>query len=295
MRKLVRRLALLAVFLAATSCDSGSMGPTPTPGPLPSTTAVFVGAGDVAECGSRGTEATAALLDGIGGTVFTAGDNAYPHGTTEEFLRCYDPTWGRHKGRTYPVPGNHDYDQPGAAPYYTYFGPRAGPPGLGYYSYNLGAWHIVALNSNVPAGEGSAQLAWLRDDLASTPTRCLAAVWHHPLFTSGPNPVQPEMRIAWRVLREAGAEFVVTGNDHLYERFTPADEFGRPLADGIRQFIVGTGGAPLYSFAAIHPESQARASVWGVIKFTLSPESYTWEFVPIAGESFRDTGTVLCH
>ena len=302
MRNLIRRFGVLSVLVTAVACGGGGGGSSPSASapssilsPKSGETAVLVGAGDIAQCGSRGTEATAVLLDTIGGVVFTTGDHAYQNGTAEQFEHCYHPTWGRHRSRTRPVPGNHDYEQAGGGPYYDYFGSRAGAAGLGYYSFDAGNWHIVALNSVIPAGEGSAQLMWLRDDLAETSSRCLAAIWHHPLFSSGPNPPQAEMRAAWRVLQEAGAEFVVNGHDHLYERFAPADEVGRPMANGIREFIVGTGGAPLYGFAAIHPASEARGSAWGVMKFTLRPDAYTWEFVPIAGESFRDTGTAACH
>ena len=292
MHNLARHFAVAAAMAASISCENGTTGPSPVAG---SGTFVLVGAGDIAECGSRGTKGTAALLDTIQGTVFTTGDNAYPHGATADFDRCYDPTWGRHKSRTYPVPGNADYEQTAADPYFTYFGSRAGPRGLGYYSYDLGPWHIVALNSVIPATEGSAQLAWLRNDLAANPARCLAAVWHHPIFTSAADPVQPAMQAAWRVLQQAGAEFVVTGHDHVYERFGPSDDLGHVRPEGIRQFIVGTGGARLDSFGAIHPASEVRAAVWGVIKFTLDRDTYAWQFMPIAGESFTDSGTVLCH
>jgi hypothetical protein len=242
--------ATIAVFaaLSVVACGNGAPGrPDPPPPPPPSGPAVLVGAGDIAVCGSLATEATAALLDNIDGTVFTAGDNAYFQGTADEFRRCYDPTWGRHKRRTLPAPGNHEYESPGAAPYFAYFGENAGPPGRGYYSARVGPWHVVSLNSNIPAGEGSTQLQWLREDLAEHPSRCLAAIWHHPLATSGPN--GPDhgriMRDAWRTLQQAGAEFVVNGHDHLYERFTRLESGGRPDQRGIRLFIAGTGGASL--------------------------------------------------
>ena len=255
---------------------------------------MLVGAGDIAVCGAAATEATASLLDGIPGTVFTAGDNAYHSGTLEEFLRCYHPTWGRHKARTRPSPGNHEYVSGGSG-YFAYFGENAGPPGLGYYSFQLGSWRVISLNSNVPAGEGSPQLAWLRQELADNPARCTAAIWHHPVFSSGPNGPQAVMRDAWRILFLAGADVVLAGHEHLYERFTTLDAEGRSTSAGIRQFIVGTGGAPLYQVARPSPGSEARASVHGVLKLTLDDGSYEWDFVAAPREAFRDSGRGDCR
>jgi len=169
--------------------------------PLP---VVLVGAGDIAACGSSGDEATTALLDAIDGTVFTLGDNVYDSGTRREFAECYDPTWGRHKGRTRPAAGNHDYGTARASGYFGYFGEAAGDPSTGYYSYDLGAWHIVVINSNCePVGgcqAGSPQEAWLRADLAAHPVDCILAYWHHPRFSSGPHGGTDEMRAIWRAL-----------------------------------------------------------------------------------------------
>ena len=275
--------------LAATSCADPA-GPT-----APRARGnVLVGAGDIGVCGSTAAQETAALLDHIPGTVFTAGDHAYPEGTAEDFMRCYDPAWGRHKERTRPSPGNHDYAHgPGA--YFAYFGPNAGPPGLGYYSFRVGSWHVISLNSNVPAGEGSPQLAWLRHDLSEHGTHCTAAIWHHPVFSSGQNGPQPMMREVWRTLAAANVDVVLVAHDHLYERFAQMDAEGRPASQGIRQFTVGTGGAGLYRFVRTAPGSEARASVHGVLKLTLEDGSYEWEFVPIPGASFRDTGHGECH
>jgi hypothetical protein len=240
------------------------------------------------------SEATARLLDSIGGTVFTLGDNAYFHGTREEFRDCYDPTWGRHKGRTRPVPGNHEYESPGAGPYFEYFGPNAGPSGLGYYSFEVGSWHAVALNSNISVSAASAQGQWLRNDLAASATRCTIAYWHHPLFSSGPDGPSPRMRDFWRTLHEAGAEVVLSGHDHLYERFAPQDADGGldPLR-GIRQFVAGTGGAVLYPTGAARSNSEARVSAFGVLRLTLRSDGYDWEFTSVSGP--RDSGTGSCH
>ena len=269
--------------------------PDPTPGPTTiAPTAVFVGAGDIGWCGSPGAALTGRLLDGIGGTVFTAGDNAYMSGTAQQYRDCYDPGWGRHKGRTRPTTGNHEYETPGAAPYFDYFGTQAGPPGLGYYSFTLGNWHAIALNSNIDVGEGSAQGRWLLFDLAANPTKCTIAYWHHPLFSSGQNGDNPGMRFFWRILQAASVDVVVVGHDHLYERFAPQDPDGRfDPAHGIRQFIAGTGGANLYNFVTVRANSEKRISAFGVLKFTLEADRYDWEFVPVAGAG--DSGSDKCH
>lgn len=255
----------------------------------------FVGAGDIGACGGS-AESTARLLDRIGGTVFTLGDNAYPSGTRENFRDCYDPSWGRHKDRTRPTPGNHDYQSPGAAPYFEYFGPNAGPAGLGYYSFDLPPWHIVSLNSD-PSSVG-VQEGWLRADLAASSARCTIAYWHHPLFSSGPNGDTPYMRGLFRVLYEANVDVVLNGHDHLYERFAPQDPSGAPdPARGIRQFVVGTGGVPFYQFTTRKPNSEVQVTgpgTAGVLKLTLLPDTYEWEFITI-GSGTRDNGTGRCH
>ena len=292
-------ILLLAAVSMARCSNPGGPSPNPQPSPSPPIDPgpfVLVGAGDIAICGSPGPQATATLLDAIPGTVFTAGDNTYPSGRMSEFQQCYEPTWGRHLGRTRPTPGNHDYGTAGATPYYEYFGSRAGPPGLGYYSYRLGPWLILALNSEVDSRPGSAQMQWLTAELATKGTPCMAAIWHRPLFTSGPNGENRDMQDFWRVLYEFGVEFVINGHDHLYERFTAQDPTGRPdPVAGIRQFTVGTGGVDLYHAVSVKPNSRALSSSWGVIKFTLSDGSYQWEFIPAAGFSFRDSGNEICH
>jgi acid phosphatase type 7 len=256
---------------------------------------VLVGAGDIAVCGTPGAEATAALLDTIIGTVFTLGDHAYFSGTREEFRDCYQPTWGRHHWRTHPTPGNHDYAGPeGAMPYFDYFGPKAGPAGAGYYSFTIGSWHAISLNSNIAASASSAQGQWLRRDLAANNATCTIAYWHHPVFSSGPGGNHAHMREIWRMLYEADADVVLSGHDHLYERFAPQDPSGSAdAARGIRQFVVGTGGAPLYQFSAAQPQSEVRISTLGVLKLTLGPRSYAWDFIPVSGAA--DSGAGSCH
>jgi acid phosphatase type 7 len=288
------KTAIVVALTVGCGSDGGPTRPSPSPPPV-AAVAVLVGAGDIVECGGPGAAATATLLDNIEGTVFTAGDNTYFHGTEEEFRNCYGPTWGRHRARTRPAAGNHDYESSGAAPYYAYFGSSAGPNGLGYYSFSAGSWHIVSLNSNIPAGEGSPQLAWLRSDLAANPAACVGVIWHHPLYSSSENGPQPMMREAWQVLQQNNAEFVVSGHDHVYERFAPQDANGRLVGNGVRQFVAGTGGARHYVFGAVRPGSEVRGSPWGVLKFTLYSGRFDWEFVPIAGETFRDSGSDACH
>ena len=292
---MTRQLALAAGMAWLAGCGGNTTtGPTPTP---PSSAVVLVGAGDIALCDDlTAAEATAKLLDATSGAVYTTGDNVYYTGTLENFRRCYDPTWGRHVTRTRPTPGNHEYSEPGAAGYFAYFGSNAGPADLGYYSYDLGAWHIIALNNYVPAGPGSAQLDWLAGDLSDNPAPCILAYWHHPLFSSGPNGPGPKMQDVWRLLYAHGVEIVLNGHDHLYERFGLQDPDGRPdPTRGIRQFTVGTGGAPLYPFVRISPNSEVRASFYGVLKLALGAGAYSWEFMSIAGQSFHDAGTGTCH
>lgn len=259
--------------------------------------AVLVGAGDIAVCGSRNDDATAALLDAIPGTVFVAGDNAYDDGTLSQYRDCYDPSWGRHRSRTRPTAGNHEYNTSGAAGYYSYFGAAAGERGKGYYSYDLGAWHIVVLNSSIARGATSAQVQWLRADLAAHPTACTLAYWHHPRFSSSKHGNDTSVQAFWDVLYAAGAELVVVGHDHTYERFAPQTPQGvADAARGIRQFVVGTGGAGHYAIGKVRANSEVRSTgAFGVIRFELSEGEYAWDFVPVEGATFRDSGRGACH
>ena len=267
-----------------------------TVGPRPSSV-VLVGASDIASCSYNGDEATAKLLDDIPGTVFTAGDNAYQNATADDFANCYEPAWGRHKARTRPAPGNHEYYTVGATGYFGYFGSAAGDPTKGYYSYDLGSWHIIVLNSNLAMNAGSPMDTWLRADLAANPARCTLAIWHHPRFSSGPHGTSTMVQPLWQALYDAGADVVVVGHDHLYERFAPQAADGQvDLARGIRQFVVGTGGAGLYAVSVPAPNSEVRnTSTRGVIKFTLYSDRYEWKFVPVKGAGFTDSGSASCH
>jgi hypothetical protein len=291
-----RSAAALPISPSTTSTASGLLSDGPAPvallaaGPI----GTLVGAGDI-DCGAGGAEATSRLLDRIPGTIFTAGDNAYMSGRMEDFRRCYDPTWGRYRARTRPVPGNHEYESGGSG-YFSYFGSSAGDGGLGYYSFSEGTWRVIALNSEVPSGAGSPQMTWLLSELSTKPSACTAVIWHRPLFSSGRNGDNRDMREVWRTLYESNVDLVINGHDHTYERFAPQDPDGRPdPARGIRQFIVGTGGAPLYEFHTIRPNSEVRAAVWGVATFTLKDRGYEWQFVPAEGFQFQDSGSASCH
>jgi hypothetical protein len=289
-----RRLACAIATALACACGGSGMGPSPPPGGGTGT-AVLAGAGDIGMCGSSGPEATARLLDGIDGIVFTAGDNAYFQGSVQQFRDCYDPSWGRHKARTRPAPGNHEYERPAAAPYNAYFGANAGPAGLRYYSFEAGEWHIVSLNSNIAMSPGSAQLSWLRDDLNIHRAPCAAAIFHHPLFTAGPNGPMPDARDFWRVLYDAGVDIVINGHDHLYQRFSPQNPDGvHDQLRGIREFVVGTGGAELYQLSRTQPNLEMSISTFGVLKLTLRPGNYDWQFLAVDG-STPDGGHDTCR
>jgi hypothetical protein len=275
-------------------------GPTPTPTPTP-TSVTLVGAGDIASCSSTGDEATASLLDGIAGTVFTAGDNVYDSGTATEYANCYNPTWGRQLARTKPVPGNHEYNTPGATGYYGYFGAAAGDSLKGYYAYNLGAWRIYGMNANCAAvggcGAGSTEEQWLRADLAANPHACVLAYWHQPRFSSGEHGSDATYQAFWQALYDFGAEIVISGHDHDYERFAPQTPSGAADAtNGIVEIIAGTGGRSHYAFTTIRANSLVRdGTTYGVLKLDLSATGYTFNFIPIAGQTFTDSGSGTCH
>ena len=265
-------------------------------------TAVLVGAGDIADCRDlAGAEATAKLLEAIPGTVMAVGDLAYPDGTKENFV-CYDKTWGRVRSRTRPAPGNHEFHASGATPYFDYFGTSAGDPKTGYYSYELGAWHIVVLNSECKdvggCDAGSPEEKWLRADLAAHPAVCTLAYFHKPLFSSGgAHGDAPEFKAFWQVLYQAHADVIVNGHDHDYERFAPQNPDGEAdPAHGIREFVAGTGGKNHRPFHAPDKNSEVRnADAFGVLKLTLRAHGYEWSFIPEPGKSFTDSGSGTCH
>jgi hypothetical protein len=266
----------------------------PPPGTL-------VAAGDVASCDSDGDEQTAALVAPIPGTVAVLGDSVYQRGTPAEFAACYAPSWGRFKARTRPTAGNHEYGTPGAAGYYAYFGPRAGHPERGWYAYRLGDWRVVVLNSNCGrvggCGPGSPQLRWLRAELRTHQAACTLAYWHHPRFSSGLHGDDPTVAPFWDALYAAGAEVVLTGHDHHYERLGPLSPAGRvDRARGIRQFVVGTGGRSHYPTVRRAPASEVRDwQTFGILRLRLRPGAYEWRFVAVAGSRFADSGSARCH
>ena len=275
--------------------------------PPPEQTVVLVGAGDIASCKDpEGARATAKLIEQIPGTVFAAGDLAYEKGSAEEFKNCYDPTWGRFKDRTRPALGNHEYVEPTARAYFEYWGAPAGPAGKGYYSYDLGAWHIVVLNTNCAAkglggcGQGSLQETWLREDLTKHSNACVLAYGHHALFSSGifkRHALHPELKQLWQDLFDVHADLVLAGHEHSYERFAPQDPDGKADPEhGIREIVVGTGGRSLDLLGFATPNSEIREwGTYGVLKLTLSLGKYTWEFIPEEGKAFRDSGSGVCH
>lgn len=311
--------------------------PWPFVQPTPQGPPVLVGAGDIARCDSQADEATADVLEKIPGTVFTAGDNAYQYGLLTEYLACYGPSWGRPGiyERTYPTPGNHEYYSGGSG-YFTYYGPQRTNAPLGYYSYNLGSWHVVALNSTpqvylcrppetteewppegtpttpivlpepppMTAAQGRAcagdlaQQAWLIADLiAHRRYRCTVVYFHHERFSSARHGSHLQMIRIWDIMYALGVDVVISAHDHVYERFAPQDPDGRhDPRRGIRQLTVGTGGGPLYEFKTILPNSEVRDNTThGVIKLTLGRGTYDWEFVPVAGGTFTDSGAGTCH
>lgn len=268
---------------------------------------VLVGAGDVADCFDlSGARATAKLLGSIRGTVFVVGDLAYGDGYSVDLMRCYADTWGHYKERTRPALGNHEYETKdatgNAVGYFQYFDGAAGPAGDGYYSYELGAWHIIVLNSNcsdVKGGcnVGSPQETWLRQDIAAHPSLCQLAYFHHPLFSSSLPEPDKELEPMWTDLYQAGVELVINGHAHNYERFAPQDPDSRPdPARGIREIIVGTGGKDHAKFLVATRNSEIRNNdSFGVLKLTLYPQRYKWRFIPISGAHFRDKGAGNCH
>jgi acid phosphatase type 7 len=280
-----------------------SVVPPPTPSPTDTGVAVLVGAGDIASCEWQEDELTADLVERTPGIVFTLGDHIYPNASLTDFDSCYAPSWGRPsiKERTRPAPGGNEYDVASAEGYFSYFGEAAGDPATGYYAYDAGEWRVYVLNSECRliggCGVGSAQHTWLLGDLAANPRECVVAMWHDPRFTSSLDGGSDSMREIWRVLYEAGAELVLSGDHHFYERFEPQTAGGEPdPARGIVQFIVGTGGADAEDFESEAPNSLVRAArVFGVLRLELAPTSYSFEFLQVAGRQFSDSGSAECH
>lgn len=258
------------------------------------------GAGTKASCHMGATSDL--LLDLHPDAVLTLGDNQYENGALAKYRQSYGPSWGRWKGITKPAPGNHEYLTGGAAGYFGYFGEVAGDPKKGYYSFDLGAWHLISLNSNCSraggCGVGSPQETWLRADLAAHPTTCALAYWHHPRFSSGEHGDHASTSALWQALQDGGAEIVLSGHDHDYERFAPQDADGTlDVAHGLRQFVVGTGGknhyamsGPILTNSEVHNDD-----TFGVLALTLRPDGYDWRFIPEPGKTFTDSGSGGCR
>jgi len=287
-----RTLAAIFLVVLIGLLPASATGASPT-------APILLAAGDIADCSFDGAQLTAGLIERRPGTVAALGDTAYPTGSVSDFANCYQRTWGRFKNRTRPAVGNHEYLTAGARPYFAYFGRKAASPG-GYYSYRLGGWHVVVLNSNCSqiggCGPGSKQLRWLRSDLARHPARCTLAYWHHPRFSSGPHGPDVEMQPIWAALAKAGTDVVLSGHDHMYERFAPLDASGRvDPARGIREFVVGTGGGSLYPAVRIVPASRKIVEHWGVLRLKLGTSRYYWRFLSTQGGRVLDSGSGACH
>ena len=270
--------------------------PVSTPLPPTTTTSNWVNIiGDTGFCGSPVMAQLSRLIAEQGGDLLLAGDIAYPSGTMEQYMRCFDPDLGRFKSRAWASPGNHEYETPGAAGYFTYFGERAGPERRGYYAIRESSWQVLMLNSNLPMTRNSPQYEFARQQLLSNTSRCAMAVMHHPFDTSGPNGPNPNQRDLWEMMYGLGLDVVVAGHDHTYERQAPQDFSGKAdPAKGIRLFIAGTGGATPYQRARAATHSEMFLSVQGLLRLKLEPALYEWEFMDVNG-NVRDRGLNICH
>jgi len=301
MQTATRRFTFVAaaLILGASLLIAPRLGTTRvahSPGPVPTfatgaTTLLAVG--DVGSCNGDADEAVAALAARLPGTIALLGDIAYDNGSSSDFATCFDPAWGALRPRIRPAPGNHEYQTADASGYFSYFGDAAGTPGQGWYSYDLGSWHVIVLNSNCGAvggcGEGSPQLAWLQADLGAHPVACTLAYWHHPRYSSGRHGTDARTDPLWRALALANADLVLSGHDHDYERRAPVD--------GIRSFVVGTGGRSLYELARpAGAQTELRANhSFGLLALELSDRGYVWRFVTADGASLADAGAGTCH
>ena len=300
-------IALAAVAVAA--CSKSERPPRascdlvePSTESVDASAPILVGAGDIGDCSNGCAESTGALLDRIDGTVFAAGDVAYEDGSLEQFAECYEPGWGRHKSRTRPAVGNHEYHIGGAADYFEYWGAAAGTAGQGWYSFDIANWHVVVLNSNcdeVDCGPGSPQLDWLEADLAASTANCTAAIWHHARWSTGNHGNHGSVAPFVELLYAHGAELLIAGHDHSYERIGPRRPDGTPdAAFGLRSFVVGTGGkSPLYHWSrGRFADTEARDNNhYGVLRLDLGADGYGFEFVPVVDGGFTDAGSGICH
>ena len=260
----------------------------------------IVTAGDIGRCGSRADDRTAALAASIAGTILVLGDNAYENGSRRDFAECYDPSWGRFLERTLAIPGNHDHKTRDAMPYFDYFGTRAGPAGRGWYARTIGAWRLITLDSECDqvggCGRGSRQYEWLAAELADHPTVCTVVAFHRPRFSSGFHGDFKAVDPLWRLAVGGGADLVLNGHEHSYERLGPMDRNGRADSQGAAVIIVGTGGAPLRSIDRRLKTSRVRIDDHhGVLVLELSDGSYRWAFRSTPDGTVEDEGSAVCH
>jgi hypothetical protein len=302
-----KTILLTVALLGSLSGCRAQQARMPNSQALPGEGVTIYAAGDIADCrkykpensgaGKTARLITPGLAQDRNAAVLSLGDNTYPNGLLDEFTSCFDPTWGRFKNRIYPSPGNHEYNTPSAVGYFSYFGDQAGPSRRGYYSVDLGTWHIVSLNSNLQTLDHQQQVAWLKADLAAHPARCTLAFWHHPLFSSGGHGNNARVKDLWQALEAAGADVILSSHDHDYERFAPQDSNGRhDEARGIREFVVGTGGAKLTPITWSKTNSVViNNTTHGILRMVLKDNGYEWEFMPVDKDGFTDHGTGLCH
>lgn len=282
----MRRTLLMVAVFAVAGCVHGRVSSS-------ASELIIVAAGDVSHPEIREQEVTAKLVESINPVVvLLPGDAQYGEGKIEEFKHAYEPTWGRFKSKTRPAPGNHEYKS-GAHGYFEYFGELAGPAGLGYYSFDLGDWHFVSLNTGTlcekgECDEGSEQLKWLEADLSKTTKKCVIAYWHHPRFNSGKHGPFEKAAAMWKLLVAHGAELVINGHEHFYERFAPID--------GVTQLTVGTGGIGFSDFGDKPAEGSLvrRNDTFGVMKLKLTATTWSAEFVGVPGSQFSDSVAGEC-
>jgi hypothetical protein len=295
----------VAAFSFSSAGCGGGTEPAPYEPPPPLPAEVILAAGNIAKCTTTSDDSTASLLDNLPGTVFALGDMAFPDGSAEAYANCYEPSWGRHKARTYALLGNHEYDTGTAGASFDYFGNRVGPRDRGYYSFELGNWHVVVLNVNdftvdsLTPFAGTDQDRWLQADLAANSKQCTLAMWHSPRFFSSDTlgwTSSVYVKPVWERLYAGGVDVVLNGQQHHYEHFAPLNPAGaRDDKKGIRQFNVGTGGESSEMPIAIAEHSEALTDAFGVLKLTLDYGTYSWEFIPVVPGQFSDAGTGTCH
>ena len=283
--RLIVALLLALAIVASPPAGIGTSANTATrPG------AIVWAVGDIASCARLSDTKVANMIERRKGTILTLGDHAYPRGTPDNFANCFDPVWRNLTSRTQPTPGNHEYETPDAAGYFGYFGDRAH---MGYYAISRGEWRIYSLNSSVI---DQAQLDWLTADLAAHPRACVLAYWHEPLFTSRMDGPSPSVKPFWEALYAAGADVILNGHAHSYERFAPQTPDGAVADDGIREFVAGTGGAAAGEFGVVAPNSEVRhTGTWGALRLRLASGRYSWTFERASGDDFTDSGTAACH